>query len=246
MRASLLRTSLLVVPLAALACGSVDPCAGVAGACLAVHVTSSSLRELDALDVTVTVGAVHGSAVSARAGATPLPAATAVELGSSITAPTAIRVALAAERGGTVVATGSASTTIAPGEHAAVDIRLGAAVVDAGAPPDLAGPDCQPGGFYCGGDKLTGDPGTLYRCDAPAAPTVRGVCCAGCIVRPGLDDTCRGAGGICTTGGFYCGGDKLDGDPQTLYKCQSSGAGTVSKTCPNGCQVNPGTDDTCK
>ena len=150
-----------------------------------------------------------------------------------------------AERGGSVVATGGASTTIAPGEHAAVDIRLGAAV-DAGAPPDLAGPDCVAGGFYCGGDKLSGDPGTLYRCDAPAAPTVRGVCSAGCIVRPGLDDECRGAGGVCMTGGLYCGGDKVDGDPQTLYKCAANGTGTVDKTCPNGCQVNPGTNDACK
>ena len=233
------------LPLAALACSAVDPCAGVSGACLAVHVSSSALRQLDALDVAVTVGAVHGTATTARSGPTALPAVTAIELGASIVMPTNIRVALSAERGGAVVATGSAATTIAPGEHASVDVRLGAAV-DAGAPPDLAGPDCVPGGFYCGGDKLDGDPGTLYRCDAPAPPTLRGVCSAGCIVRPGLDDECRGAGGTCTAGGFYCGGDKLDGDPQTLYKCQANGSGTVAKSCPNGCQVNPGTDDTCK
>jgi len=241
-----MRALLLLVPVATLGCGAVDPCMGVAGACLAVHVASSAVSSVDALDVAVTVGPVHGTATTARSGATTLPAVTAIELGSSITAPTNIRVALSAERAGAVVATGSATTTIAPGEHASVDVQLGAAVVDAGAPPDLAGPDCVPGGFYCGGDKLTGDAGTLYRCDAPAAPTPRGVCSAGCIVRPGLDDTCRGAGGTCTTGGFYCGGDKLDGDPQTLYKCQASGAGSVAKTCPNGCQVNPGTDDACK
>ena len=184
------RALVWILPLATLACSAVDPCAGVSGTCLAVHVSSSAVRQLDALDVAVTVGAVHGTATTARSGPTSLPAVTAIELGASIAMPTNIRVALSADRAGAVVATGSAATTIAPGEHASVDVRLGTAV-DAGAPPDLAGPDCVPGGFYCGGDKL-------------------------------------------------------DGDPQTLYKCQPNGSGTVAKSCPNGCQVNPGTDDACK
>jgi len=236
--------ALAVAALALLSCSGVDPCAGVAGACIAVHIRSSTLHDVDRLDLAVTVGSARGHASTAGAGATPLPATTAVELGASVTAPTAVRIAVDAERGGAVVASGSAATVVGPGQHLALDVHLGAPS-DGGA-PDLAGPECVPGGFYCGGDKLTGDPGTLYRCDAPAAPTVRGVCAAGCILRPGLDDTCRGGGGTCTTGGFYCGGDKLDGDPQTLYKCQAGGTGVVSKTCPNGCQVNPGTDDTCK
>jgi hypothetical protein len=235
---------LLLLPLVAVGCGGVDPCAGVAGACLAVHVTSSAVREVDQLDVAVTIGAVHGTAITMRSGATPLPAATAIELGSSIDAPVEIHVAIDAERGGAVIGSGAAATTIAPGEHASVALRIGD-VVDGGA-PDLAGAACSPGGLYCGGDKLTGDPGTLYRCDAPAAPSVRGVCSAGCILRPGRDDECRGSGGICVVGAFYCGGDKLDGDPQTLYKCQSGGTGVVSKHCPNGCQINSGADDTCK
>jgi len=238
------RAAWLLVPLVALGCSGVDPCDGVAGACLAVHVTSATVRDIDRLDVAVTVGAVHGSATTARTGATSLPAVTAIELGSSITAPVDVHVAIDAERGGAVVGSGTAATVLGPGQHGSVEVRLGAPV-DGGA-PDLAGPACFPGGFYCGGDKLAGDPGTLYRCDAPSPPTVRGVCTYGCILRPGLDDTCRGGGGVCTTGGFYCGGDKLDGDPQTLYKCQADGTGAVAKTCPNGCQINPGTDDTCR
>ena len=80
---------------------------------------------------------------------------------------------------------------------------------------------------------------------ADGVPEARGVCAGGCLIRPAKGDTCAGAGGTCVDTGRYCGGDKLDGDPQTLYKCQA-GSGVVSKTCPNGCQVNPGTDDTCK
>jgi hypothetical protein len=232
----------LVLCILAAACSRVDPCAGISGACLAVHVTSSTVSALDELDFAVVVGAVHGDATLA---ATSLPAVTAVELGSSITAPVEVHVAVDGQRAGAILASGAASTTMSPGEHASVDVRLGSPIADGGA-PDLAGADCSPGGFYCGGDKLTGDPGTLYRCDAPAAPSVRGVCTFGCILRPGLDDECRGGGGICTTGGFYCGGDKVDGDPQTLYKCQANGTGALFKTCPNGCQINPGTDDACK
>jgi hypothetical protein len=236
--------ALLLVPLAAMACSSVDPCAGVAGACVAVHVSSANVREVDALELAVTVGAVHGSATTARAGTTALPAVTAIELGSSIGAAVDVRVTVDAERGGAVVGRGSAATVVGPGQHASLDIRLGTAVD--GGTPDLAGATCLAGGFYCGGDKLDGDPGTLYRCDAPAAPTVRGVCTYGCILRPGLDDACRGGGGLCSVGGFYCGGDKVDGDPQTLYKCQADGTGALFKSCPNGCQINAGTDDGCK
>jgi len=237
------RAAALVLALVAAGCAA-DPCDGIAGACLTVHVSSATVRQVDRLDVAVTVGAVHGRATTAGAPATSLPAVTAVELGASIAAPVDVHVTLDAERGGAIVGSGGAATVLGPGQHAALDVRLGAPV-DGGA-PDLAGPDCFAGGFYCGGDKLAGDPGTLYRCDAPSPPTVRGVCTYGCILRPGLDDTCRGGGGVCMTGGFYCGGDKLDGDPQTLYKCQSDGTGSVAKTCPNGCQVNPGSDDTCK
>ena len=235
--------ALVVVALAAASC-SADPCDGIAGACLTVHVSSSTVHKVDRLDVAVTIGAVHGSAATARAGATTLPAVTAIELGASVVAPVDVHVAVDASSGGGIVGSGSAATVVGPSQHVSLELRLGAPV-DAGA-ADLAGPGCFAGGFYCGGDKLDGDPGTLYRCDAPAAPTVRGVCAYGCILRPGLDDTCRGGGGVCTVGGFYCGGDKLDGDPQTLYKCDAGGGGTVYRTCPNGCQVKPGTDDGCQ
>lgn len=51
----------------------------------------------------------------------------------------------------------------------------------------------------------------------------------------------------CVPGGFYCGGDKVKGDPDNLYKCNASGNGeSLSKACKSGCRVNTGRDDSCK
>lgn len=60
--------------------------------------------------------------------------------------------------------------------------------VDAGAAPK--GNDCVPGGYYCGGDKVTGDPKTLYRCTGPGTPTVAQKCTTACVVSAGADDAC--------------------------------------------------------
>ncbi len=110
-------------------------------------------------------------------------------------------------------------------------------VVDAAA--DAAA--CKVTGLYCGGDDVNGDPNTLYHCNGAAAPTVAEVCKYGCIVRSaGEDDTCR-----CTPGGAYCGGDKVEGNPDTLYRCQTNGTGTVIEHCTNGCKVVPNDDDVC-
>lgn len=76
-------------------------------------------------------------------------------------------------------------------------------------------------------------------------PLPRGVCRYDCVVRPGKDDTCRGGGGTCLDGGAYCGGDKLDGDPRTLYRCMA-GVGTVLQRCVTACVVRSADDDACQ
>jgi hypothetical protein len=50
---------------------------------------------------------------------------------------------------------------------------------------------CVPGGEYCGGDKVMGNPDTLYTCndDASSATPVE-KCAAGCLVTPGRNDAC--------------------------------------------------------
>ena len=51
----------------------------------------------------------------------------------------------------------------------------------------------------------------------------------------------------CVPSGYYCGGDKVVGNSNDLYRCTASGHGeTFVKACANGCRVNAGRDDSCK
>jgi hypothetical protein len=49
----------------------------------------------------------------------------------------------------------------------------------------------------------------------------------------------------CATGGFYCGGHVLAGDPATLYKCASDGTGSAPLACARGCTRRSAANDTC-
>src|SRR5262249_20712597 len=62
------------------------------------------------------------------------------------------------------------------------------------APPPPS--SCVDGGLYCGGDKVSGDHATLYRCDSGSAKLVR-ACKHGCVVQSGKDDACA-----CVAGSF--------------------------------------------
>jgi len=115
-----------------------------------------------------------------------------------------------------------------------------------GAPPPSGG-NCVVGGLYCGGDKVTGNSSTLYKCNGPGTPTVEEQCAHGCSVNAGANDSCKTAGsGGCVAGGLYCGGDKVTGDASTLYKCTSGSSGTVVQHCASGCAVHAGTNDACR
>lgn len=123
--------------------------------------------------------------------------------------------------------------------------RLGAAPAPAPTPAPSGSGSCFPSGLYCGGDRITGNANTLYRCNGSSAPTSLGRCTDGCEVRAGQNDTCNGRGG-CVRGGLYCGGDKVSGEPDTLYRCTSGDQGTVVEHCSRGCAVNAGSDDSCR
>jgi hypothetical protein len=100
----------------------------------------------------------------------------------------------------------------------------------------------------CGGDGLRGDPDTLYRCLVDGGGSLVKKCASGCV-----RDAGTGAGGRCVmpatpckVGGFYCGGDKLDGDPAVLYTCGTGGTAVEKERCTKGCQVaKSGLDDAC-
>lgn len=228
---------LAALGLALVACGADDdPCAAVDGACLRIAVESASVDRIDALELDVLYGDRHAYATTAPAGggAVALPVLTSIELSG---APGPVGVVVAGKLGATVLGTGADGATLAAGEHAAITVELSA--------PG----SCQDGGLYCGGDQLAGDPSTLYQCDGDGVPKARGRCLAGCLVNPTTDDTCRahddGVPGPCTTGGFYCGGDEVAGDPQALYRCEA-GAGVFVRVCADGCVIGDGVDDHCR
>ena len=227
----------LALGLAAAACSDDDPCAGAA-TCVRIDVESAAIAKIariDQLELDVVYGDHHATTTTQAAGGrtTELPLATAIVLDLPGGDPVAVGVVAAGKLGASVLGTGAGSTMVAPRQHAAIAIALSPTA------------DCNAGAFYCGGDQLAGDPRTLYQCNAGGVPIARGACRDGCLVRPGKDDACHGGGGTCVDGGTYCGGDKLDGDPQTLYVCMA-GAGTSPQRCAGGCVVRTGSDDACR
>ena len=218
---------------AVVACGDPAPCDDVAGTCVALAVESEAVTEIDHLELDVLYGERHGTTTTTPGGGVAtLPLVTAIELELDGAGPHAVGIVAAGKLAGVTLGTGAAQTTLARGDHASLAIVL--------APPA----DCMAGGYYCGGDKLAGDPDTLYECNGGGVPLARGRCALGCIVIPTDDDICRGSGG-CVEASDYCGGNKLDGDPQTLYTC-TDGAGTNPRPCANGCVIQPGDDDRCR
>ena len=119
----------------------------------------------------------------------------------------------------------------------------GGDAIDAGdTGPDVIDPDaCTPKHHYCGGHVVAGVSTKLYICNDDGSASILESCAHGCLVRPKPnDDLCR-----CFEGGFYCGGDHIEGDPTTLYRCNKDGSGTLYEHCTKGCIVSPGKDDVC-
>jgi hypothetical protein len=200
-------------------------------------VVSETIATIDQLELDVVYGERHATTTTQAPGGltTALPLSTAIVLDVDFAVDTALAVGVVAagKLGASVLGTGAASASLAPGEHATIVIELSPIEV------------CTAGAFYCGGDRLAGDPQTLYQCNAGGVPIARGVCASGCLVRPTRDDVCRASPGVCVDGGSYCGGDKLEGDPQTLYVCMN-GVATSPTPCPAGCVVRNGVDDSCR
>jgi hypothetical protein len=228
------RTAFAAVMLVLASCADDDPCDGFA-TCVRVDVHSATVAAIDQLELDIVYGERHATTTTQADGGrtTHLPLATAIALDLPGSDPIAVGVVAAGKLGSMVLGTGAGSARLVPRRRAAIDIELAAVAT------------CTAGAFYCGGDKLAGDPDTLYQCNNGGVPIARGVCAGGCAVRPGKDDACSGSGGTCRDGGAYCGGDKLDGDPQTLYVCMA-GIGTAPRSCVDGCVVRPDDDDACR
>ncbi len=223
----------VMLALVPLACGSdPDPCATAPGACIALRVDSDTVDAIDLLELDILYGDSHDTITTAldTNEAVALPIVTSIAL--DIAAPTEVGVVAAGKLSGGVLGIGAASTTLDANQRVDLDLVL--------APRST----CVTGGDYCGGDELAGDEDTLYRC-TDGVPIARGRCVHGCTVRPGIDDGCAGGPMTCVTGGFYCGGNEVVGDPASLYRCDA-GQGVDRMMCPNGCMIaEPGNDDFC-
>jgi hypothetical protein len=208
-----------------------DACDGAA-TCLRIDIDSLTVHTIDELQLDVVYGDLHATTATSTGGLSNLPVSTAIIIDLPTLSNPRVDVVAAGILADIALGTGAASRMLSVGEHATLQISL--------APVN----PCTDGRLYCGGNTVTGDFNTLYRCNVRAVPTARGRCIAGCVVHPGDNDAC-GAGAACQDGGKYCGGDKLEGDPQTLYVC-AAGAGAMPKLCANGCVVRPGSDDICR
>jgi hypothetical protein len=115
---------------------------------------------------------------------------------------------------------------------------------DAGvATPDASTATCDLGdGLYCGGNHAPGKPNELYRCTA-GVPTLETTCSGDCALMPdGTNDRCSCAQGD----GLYCGGNGVNGDVNTLFRC-TGGVVSVEQKCDNTCVPQPdGLNDICQ
>jgi hypothetical protein len=218
-----------VLVLVLASCSAGEPCDGVDGRCITLHVSSETIDRIDQLELDVLYGDRHGTATTDD-GVVSLPLVTAIELPGSGTIE--VGVVAAGKRSGVMLGTGAEQTTVTTRADLALEL----------APTG----DCQAGAFYCGGDMIAGDAETLYQCNGGGVPLARGRCLHGCTVNPAADDQCNAGNDACMEGGYYCGGDKLTGDPQSRYRC-TGGVGTDRVVCEAGCVVAPaGTDDYCR
>jgi surface antigen len=106
---------------------------------------------------------------------------------------------------------------------------------------------CANAGWYCGNNGLNKDPNTNYYCDASGGEvTKKEKCASTCVTEPkGYNDACTSEGDCSGLHGYYCGGDKIKGDKNTLFLCLN-GANSGAKYCSKGCHVaSSGHDDYC-
>jgi hypothetical protein len=113
----------------------VDPCDGVPGTCLAVHVDAPDLDQLDQLTVRASGSGLDGERSTRSAGGTPvtLPAVVALLFPD---APDGVSLSLdlqvSAELGGQLIGGGVGSATVDAGQHASAHVGIAAHQLPAG------------------------------------------------------------------------------------------------------------------
>ncbi len=149
------------------ACGTSDPCDDVTDACVTLHVSSPTISKVDQLEIDLLWGARHETTTTQNAATTTeLPLVTAITLDPGDPgdpgepgepgAATSLGVVVAGKLSGTVLGTAAATASLPRG---AIELVLVTPIA------------CIAGARYCGGDKVAGDPATLYECNGVACRT---------------------------------------------------------------------------
>lgn len=209
--------------LAACGLGASDPCDGAA-TCVVLDVDSVSIRTIDQLQVDVVYNDHHGTTTIGTIGQPiRVPFSFPLKLDLPDSALIQVDLIAAGKLAGTVIGAGTSSTTVQRGYRESDFILLW--------PTE----PCVEGALYCGGTPdILADTMSLYRCTG-GVPTFYTRCSSSCSPYHGMGGQCDGHG-LCRDGGTYCGGHVLDGEPSTLYVCDSL-EGTDPKPCPAGCVV---------
>jgi hypothetical protein len=209
-----------------------EPCAGVA-TCVRLDVDGLAVHTIDQLELDLVYAGHHATTTVGTAG-DPMDLPFSIPLTLDLPDPPLIEIAaIAAGRlNGSVLALAAGTATVQQGHHTSLDLLLSAAH------------GCTEGELYCGGTiDVLGDGESLYRCTRQV-PIFYTRCSAGCFSHYSDHAVCVG-NGLCRDGGTYCGGHVLDGDPGTLYVCESF-HGTAPRPCPRSCVVRGDGVDACE
>jgi hypothetical protein len=212
--------------------GEPDLCGG-AQTCIRVDVHSVQIETIDQLELDLVYGSVHTTTTTGVRG-TPLDLPVSTALILDLPGPLIdIQFVAAARLDGNVLGADFARVTVQSGHQSTAFVEL--SPIEA----------CVEGAIYCDGvGAFYADLGTLYQCDH-GVPLYYARCPSACMGFREPGGACYGTGGSCRDAGTYCGGHMVDGDPYTLYVCQSFD-GTQPRTCPNGCLVRGDGDDVCQ
>jgi hypothetical protein len=231
-RAVIARTIAAAALLASTACASSEPdlCTSTA-TCLRLNVDGLLIGQIDQLELDVVIGGTTHSTVitGTRGQRISLPTSTSITL--AIPVPLlSVDLIAAGRRDGQVVGLDGASVMVLGGNQQSVELELREEV------------PCTEGHLDCGhAFGVPGQASWLYRC-TDQVPLFYARCLRGCTGGFGSDADCFDTG--CTDGGHYCGGNKLEGDPNTLYLCDTFRA-TMPTTCPHGCAISGDGHDAC-
>jgi hypothetical protein len=213
------------------ACDDTGSC-GDAATCVLIKVDGLQIRSVDQVQLDLLYAGHHATVTTATQGEpVELPVSIPVVLDLPGTPLIEVDVIAAGRLGGAVLGLDGGSTSVQNGYHGVIHLLL------------FAQSPCVEGALYCGGfGTVFAESRSLYRCTR-SVPIFYARCDGGCFSHSSPGAVCVGSG-LCRDGGRYCGGNVLDGDPNTLYVCEDFD-GIDPQPCPRGCAKRGDGNDTC-